>query len=260
MADQAARDEVIDSDGTSSSPTRCGASTPNPSSVISSTARRRYVQATGITARVPDMAAAFLTAMAQATTTGRQSPRTPTGRRSRSTRWPARRLRPGGAPRRHGRRGHRRRGALPDTPMLTWVEEADIFGGGVPRLQQLVARVLLGRADRLYRRRRSSRCRIRTAAIARCGGASTSSGVKAVMIRPGAVHRRARSSTIPRTTRSGRRPPSSAARSACTRPRTPTCRTSCRLLGLADGVGQPDRGARAAPGPHQRARPQMAVG
>ena len=58
----------------------------------------------------------------------------------------ARRPRPGGAPRRHGRRGHRRRRPLPD-------RDAHVDRRGrhlrrrVPRLQQLVARLLRGRSQ-----------------------------------------------------------------------------------------------------------------
>ena len=84
MAEQTTRHEVIDSDGHVIEPDSVWSEYAEPEfrDVLAS-GTGGYVQATGITRAYPDMPAEFLTA---GTTTGRASPRAPTGRRSRSTR------------------------------------------------------------------------------------------------------------------------------------------------------------------------------
>ena len=103
-------------------------------------------------------------------------------------------------------------------------------------------------------RSRSSRCRIPTPRSPRCAAPSSELGAKAVMIRP-----------APYIAGTKLNDPAydpfwaAAAALDCPIGVHPSphgdMANSCRLLGLADGVVQPDRRSRAASGAHQRDRP-----
>ena len=169
---------------------RCGGSTPNPSSAISSTIPAAVGCRAGISAPIPRCRPTFLDGGVRVTTTGSDAA--------------AERLRLGGGVEAQDEPARRSRpvarlvdmdeegidvAVLYPTAMLTWVEEADIFGAACRAYNNWLHDYCAVAPSRLYPvalvplqdpRRRSSRC----------GGRSTHLGAKAVMIRPAALHRR----------------------------------------------------------------------
>ena len=127
------------------------------------------------------------------------------------------------------------------TAMLTWVEEADVFGAACRAYNNWLRDYCSAAPTRLYG--------VGLVPLQDVDAAITE--MRRCVRRPvvqgrddpaGGVHRHRRSSTIPTTTRSGPPPRSSGARSACTRRRTATWLNACRMLGLADGVTNPSEG------------------
>ena len=144
------------------------------------------------------------------------------------------------------------------TAMLTWIEEADIFGAACRAYNNWLHDYCSAGPDRLYPVALVP-LQDPDAAVARCGGRSSELGAKAVMIRPARVHRRAASSTIPPTTRSGPRRADSTARSACTRHPTATWPTAAGCSGSPTASINPTEGLALRQGLTNAFDLQMAV-
>ena len=183
-----------------------------------------YVQATGITRAYPDMPASFLTdqgddhweAVAEDTDWEEESKH--------------KMARPGGYDPVARLVDMDAEGidvaVLYPTAMLTWIEEADIFGAACRAYNNWLHDYCSAAPEPPVPGRRSSRCRTRDGRDRRDAARGRRPRRQGGDDPSGARTSASASSTIPRTTRSGPRPPTSTARSACTRHRTATWRTA----------------------------------
>ena len=140
------------------------------------------------------------------------------------------------------------------TAMLTWVEEADVFGAACRAYNNWLRDYCSAAPTPPLRRRRSSRSRTSTRRSSRCAAACETSAFKAVMIRPAAYigdEKLNHPDYDPFW--------AAAAELGCPIGVHPSPHgdmlNACRLLGLADGVDEPERRPRAPAGPHERDRP-----
>ena len=174
MASDTTRPEVIDADGHVVEPDTVWKEYAEPAYRDRLDRPGGGVQELGMQHAYPEATLARRIAGRVRRVVGRRRGRRQLGRGIADEDGPAGRVRPARAPRRHGRRRHRRRGALPHV-------DAHLGGGRgsvrrrVSRLQQLAARLLLGGAEPSLRRRRRAAPGHRRRDRSRCGVASSSS-------------------------------------------------------------------------------------
>ena len=253
MTEQAARFEVIDSDGHVIEPDPVWSEYAEPEwREILAVPGGGYVQATGIKRAYPDMPAEFIDGTGEDPDWEDVAERTEWDEESKH-----KMSRPGGYDPVARLADMDAEGidvaVLYPTAMLTWIEEADIFGAACRAYNNWLHDYCSAAPDRLYPVALVP-LQDPDAAIAEMRRAVSELGAKAVMIRPASYIGELKLNH-PEYDRFW----AAAAELDCPIGVHPSPHgdmpNSCRLLGLADGVDEPDRGSRVAPGPHERVRP-----